>query len=68
MVLLDDKMTLLFFTKIKDNDLLLVQIYVDDIIFGSTNSAFVNEFSSLMGCEFEMSMMGELIFFFGTSN
>jgi hypothetical protein len=40
-----------------------VQVYVDDIIFGSTNSVFVEEFSSLMGNEFEMSMMEELIFF-----
>jgi hypothetical protein len=40
-----------------------VQIYVDDIIFGSTNWALADEFSSLMGSEFEMSMMEELIFF-----
>jgi Reverse transcriptase (RNA-dependent DNA polymerase) len=53
------------FTKIKDNDLLLVQIYVDDIIFGSINSALPEEFFSLMCSEFKMSMMGELIFFLG---
>jgi hypothetical protein len=39
-----------------------VQVYVDDIIFGSTDSALAEEFSSLMGNEFEMSMMKELIF------
>jgi Reverse transcriptase (RNA-dependent DNA polymerase) len=53
------------FTKKRDNDLLLVQIYVDDIIFGSTNAALAEEFSILMSSEFEMSMMGELNFFLG---
>jgi Reverse transcriptase (RNA-dependent DNA polymerase) len=53
------------FTNRKGNDLLLVQVYVDDIIFGSTNSVLTEEFSSLMGSEFEMSMMGELTFFLG---
>jgi Reverse transcriptase (RNA-dependent DNA polymerase) len=53
------------FTKKKDNDILLVQIYVDDIIFGSTNAALAEEFSILMSSEFEMSMMGELNFFLG---
>jgi hypothetical protein len=43
----------------------LVQIYVDDIIFGSTNAALAEEFSILMSSEFEMSMMGELNFFLG---
>jgi Reverse transcriptase (RNA-dependent DNA polymerase) len=53
------------FTKKKGNYLLLVQVYVDYIIFGLTNSALVEEFSSLMGSEFEMSMMRELIFSLG---
>jgi Reverse transcriptase (RNA-dependent DNA polymerase) len=53
------------FTKIKDSDLLLVQIYVDDIIFGSINFALPEEFFSLMYSEFKMSMMRELIFFLG---
>jgi Reverse transcriptase (RNA-dependent DNA polymerase) len=53
------------FTKKRDNDLLLVQIYVDDIIFGSTNAVLAEEFSILMSSEFEMSMMGELNFFLG---
>jgi len=39
-----------------------VQIYVDDIIFGSTNASLCKEFSKLMQDEFEMSMMG---FFLG---
>lgn len=45
--------------------LLLVQIYVDDIIFGSTNIKLCKKFERLMQSEFEMSMMGELTFFLG---
>jgi hypothetical protein len=41
------------------------QIYVDDIIFGSTNDRFCEEFSRIMTKRFEMSMMGELKFFIG---
>ena len=40
-----------------------MQIYVGDIIFGSTNASLSKEFSKLMQDEFEMSMMGELKFF-----
>jgi uncharacterized membrane protein YciS (DUF1049 family) len=47
------------------NDLLVVQIYVDDIIFGATNDRLCKYFSELMQSEFEMSMMGELGFFLG---
>ena len=53
------------FIKVKNNDMLIVQIYVDDIIFGSTNSSLCEEFSKCMHNEFEMSMMGELSFFLG---
>jgi hypothetical protein len=41
------------------------QIYVDDIIFGSTNQAWIDEFIRIMTKRFEMSMMGELKFFLG---
>jgi hypothetical protein len=41
------------------------QIYVDDIIFGSTNEKFCEEFSRVMTNRFEMSMMGALKFFLG---
>jgi hypothetical protein len=41
------------------------QIYVDDIIFGSTNELFCEEFGKIMSKEFEMSMIGELSFFLG---
>ncbi|KAJ9557281.1 hypothetical protein OSB04_011895 [Centaurea solstitialis] len=53
------------FLKKEGNDLLLVQIYVDDIIFGSTNPELCTKFSKIMETEFEMSMMGELNFFLG---
>jgi hypothetical protein len=43
----------------------ICQIYVDDIIFGSTNDKFCEEFSRIMIKRFEMSMMGELKFFLG---
>nr|GEX92087.1 uncharacterized mitochondrial protein AtMg00810-like [Tanacetum cinerariifolium] len=54
----------LFITKHK-GDILLVQIYVDDIIFGSTNPNLSKRFEKLMHSKFEMSMMGELKFFLG---
>ncbi|GJT90061.1 uncharacterized mitochondrial protein-like protein [Tanacetum coccineum] len=46
-------------------DILLVQVYVDDIIFGSTNKELCNAFEKLMHEKFQMSSMGELTFFLG---
>ncbi|GJW96125.1 RNA-directed DNA polymerase, eukaryota [Tanacetum coccineum] len=46
-------------------DILLVQIYVDDIIFGSTNPKYSKRFEKLMQSRFEMSLMGEMKFFLG---
>nr|GEZ69969.1 retrovirus-related Pol polyprotein from transposon TNT 1-94 [Tanacetum cinerariifolium] len=54
----------LFITKHRGY-ILLVQIYVDDIIFGSTNLKLSKQFEKLMHNKFEMSMMGELKFFLG---
>ncbi|GKB25050.1 retrovirus-related pol polyprotein from transposon TNT 1-94 [Tanacetum coccineum] len=51
------------FTRRHGEDILFVQIYVDDIIFGSTNLVFSNRFTKLMKDNFEMSMMGEMKFF-----
>ncbi|GJX87727.1 retrovirus-related pol polyprotein from transposon TNT 1-94 [Tanacetum coccineum] len=48
------------FTKKKSSNLIIVQIYVDDIIFGSTCQDMCDEFAKIMHDEFEMSMMGEL--------
>ncbi|WVZ74588.1 hypothetical protein U9M48_022752, partial [Paspalum notatum var. saurae] len=53
------------FTKKTDNDLFVCQVYVDDIIFGSTNEEYCTEFGKMMAKEFEMSMIGELTFFLG---
>ena len=53
------------FIKQRHNDILLVQIYVDDIIFGATNENLCKEFATSMQGEFEMSMIGELTFFLG---
>ncbi|GJY43155.1 retrovirus-related pol polyprotein from transposon TNT 1-94 [Tanacetum coccineum] len=49
----------------KGEDILLVQIYVDDIIFGSTNPKLSKRFEKLRHIKFEMSMIGELKFFLG---
>ncbi|GJT03578.1 copia protein [Tanacetum coccineum] len=51
------------FTKKKDSNLIIVQIYVDDIIFGSTCQEMCDDFAKIMDDEFEMNMMGELNFF-----
>jgi hypothetical protein len=53
------------FTRKVDKDLFICQVYVDDIIFSSTNQSFYDEFSKIMTDRFEMSMMGELKFFLG---
>jgi hypothetical protein len=45
--------------------LFVLQIYVDDIIFESTNQYFCEEFGKMMDNEFEMSMIGELSYFLG---
>ena len=44
---------------------LLCKIYVDDIIFGTTNDKLCEDFAKCMSNEFEMSLMGELNFFLG---
>jgi hypothetical protein len=54
-----------FFTKSYDGDLFICQIYVDDIIFGSTNQKSCEEFNWMMMQKFEVSMMGELAYFLG---
>jgi hypothetical protein len=53
------------FTRKVEKDLFICQIYVNDIIFGSTNQSFYDEFSKIMTDRFEMSMMEELKFFLG---
>ncbi|GJX30361.1 retrovirus-related pol polyprotein from transposon TNT 1-94 [Tanacetum coccineum] len=53
------------FTKKSKSHLIIVQIYVDDIIFGSTSQNLCDDFAKIMHDESEMSMMGELNFFLG---
>ena len=45
--------------------MLIMQIYVDDIIFGSTNELMCKKFSMCMHGEFKMSMIGKLNYFLG---
>ncbi|GJU67515.1 retrovirus-related pol polyprotein from transposon TNT 1-94 [Tanacetum coccineum] len=52
-----------FFTWQAGNELLLLQIYGDDIIFASTNIVMCNEFANQMTTKFKMSMMGQMSFF-----
>ncbi|GJR53646.1 putative ribonuclease H-like domain-containing protein [Tanacetum coccineum] len=49
----------------KKSDIMLVQVYVDDIIFGSTKKSMCTEFEECMHKRFQMSSMGELTFFLG---
>ncbi|GJW91174.1 putative ribonuclease H-like domain-containing protein, partial [Tanacetum coccineum] len=51
------------FIKKDKHDILLVQVYVDDMIFGSTKKSWCDEFEALMKNRFQMSSMGELTFF-----
>ncbi|KAJ9544937.1 hypothetical protein OSB04_024644 [Centaurea solstitialis] len=53
------------FFKRSGSDLIIVQIYVDDIIFASTKPEMCQEFENTMKSQFKMSMMGELTFFLG---
>jgi hypothetical protein len=51
------------FTRKIGKDLFVCQVYVDDIIFGSTNKSFSDEFSKIIIVRFEMSMIGVITFF-----
>ncbi|GJY52051.1 putative ribonuclease H-like domain-containing protein [Tanacetum coccineum] len=53
------------FIKKQKGDILLVRVYVDDIIFGSTKMELCTEFEKLMHDKFQMSSMRELTFFLG---
>jgi len=59
------KIDLTLFIKRVGEHILIVQIYVDNIIFGSIDNSLCKGFASIMQGEFEMSMMGELTFFLG---
>ncbi|KAI3681195.1 hypothetical protein L6452_35980 [Arctium lappa] len=51
------------FIKKEKGDIILIQIYVDDIIFGSTNPKYCKNFANLMVSRFQMNLMGEMNFF-----
>ncbi|XP_040370261.1 uncharacterized protein LOC112183342 isoform X2 [Rosa chinensis] len=53
------------FIKRDNKHVMIAQVYVDDIIFGSTSDSYVKEFTNIMESEFEMSMCGELNYFLG---
>jgi hypothetical protein len=53
------------FTKREGKDILIVQIYVYDLIFGSICECLCKDFAKCIQEEFEMSMMGKLNFFIG---
>jgi spore maturation protein CgeB len=57
------KINITLFTKKIGHELFVLQIYVDDIIFGSTNQDYCEEFGKMMSNEFEMSMIRELSYF-----
>ena len=54
----------LFIEQDKKN-ILIAQVYIDDIVFSSTSEFLSNKFAKKMASEFEMSMVGELSFFLG---
>ena len=53
------------FIKREDGELIVAQVYVDNIIFGSTKDELAHNFSQLMQAKFEISMIGELNHFLG---
>ncbi|GKC04611.1 retrovirus-related pol polyprotein from transposon TNT 1-94 [Tanacetum coccineum] len=55
----------IFFIYKSKGDVLLVQVYVDDIIFGSTSYKLYKQFEKLMTKKFEISIMGKLTYFLG---
>ncbi|GKA83898.1 retrovirus-related pol polyprotein from transposon TNT 1-94 [Tanacetum coccineum] len=56
---------LTLFIRCFDDNILVVQVYIDYIIFGSTNPIYTQLFADLMKSRFKISMMGEMTFFLG---
>ena len=54
-----------FFIRKDKNSFVVAQIYVDDIVFGTTNNSLAHYFIDEMKAMFEMSMVGELTYFLG---
>jgi hypothetical protein len=53
------------YIKVSEGNILLIEVYVDDIIFGSDDDRLSQKFAKDMQNEFEMSLLGELSFFLG---
>jgi hypothetical protein len=53
------------YIKVTQDGILLIEVYVDDIIFGSSNERLRQTFAKDMHTKFEMSLLGELSFFLG---
>jgi hypothetical protein len=53
------------YIKVTQDSILLIEVYVDDIIFGSDDDRLIQKFAKDMQNEFEMSLLGELSFFLG---
>jgi hypothetical protein len=53
------------YIKVSQGNILLIEVYVDDIIFGSDDDRLSKKFAKDMQSEFEMSLLGELSFFLG---
>ena len=53
------------FIRHEESNIIIIQIYVDDIVFGGTSEKLCKDFTNLMTSEFEMSLMGELTYFLG---
>ena len=53
------------YIKVTQDNILLIEIYVDDIIFGSDDDRLRQKFAKYMQTELEMSLLGELSFFLG---
>ncbi|GJR19209.1 putative ribonuclease H-like domain-containing protein [Tanacetum coccineum] len=61
----DEPLKTPFSSRRTKNDIMLVQVYVDDIIFGSTKKSWCDDFEPLMKSIFQISFMGELTLFLG---
>jgi hypothetical protein len=53
------------YIKVDQNNILIIEVYVDDIIFGSDDDRMSKKFSKDMHNEFEMSLLSELTFLLG---
>ena len=51
--------------KVDQDNLTIIEVYVDDIIFGSNDDRLSKDFATKMQSEFEMSMIGKLTYFLG---